>query len=123
LPTTGAVRTAAAPGEVVALLAAAPAFVAAAFLLWVRLSVEPGPGWLKGSENVWHAMLLVWGMALVLTAAYAFLSYLARSQAGPEESLLYLQDQLWAATRGEQRRMNRWVVWRRLRAGRKGERP
>jgi hypothetical protein len=32
---------------------------------------------------------------------------------------VYLQDQLWSATRGEQRRIQRWLAWARLK--REGE--
>jgi hypothetical protein len=29
--------------------------------------------------------------------------------------MLFLQDELWKETRGEQRRINRWRAWARLR--------
>jgi hypothetical protein len=51
----------------------------------------------------------------VLAATAALLGYLRWARATPEESLLYLQDQAWAATRSEQRRLNRWLIWARLR--------
>ena len=34
--------------------------------------------------------------------------------AGRDEARIYLQDQLWSATRGEQRRIQRWVMRERL---------
>ena len=37
--------------------------------------------------------------------------------AGRDEARLYLQDQLWESTRGEQRRIQRWIVRERLRRG------
>jgi hypothetical protein len=106
--------------EIVALLVSTPAYVLAAYLLWIRLAVEPPPTWLDLPVALWRALLLVWGAGIALAAAYVFLSYLARALASDRESLLYLQDQLWTATRGEQRRINRWVVWGRLRAGPRG---
>ena len=63
----------------------------------------------------WHLLVLIWLGSLVLMGASAVLAYVERAQAGPEESLLYLQDQLWTQTRGEQRRIHRWMVWLRLR--------
>jgi hypothetical protein len=36
-----------------------------------------------------------------------------------EEATLFLQDVLWKETRGEQRRLNRWSAWARLRHNRK----
>jgi hypothetical protein len=129
LPREGSARSSLAipSTEIVVLLLSAPAFVLAAFLLWRRLANELPPTWLRLSMPLWQAMplwrvlLLVWGGGIVLAAGYTLLSYLNRAQAGNEESLLFLQDQLWTETRGEQRRINRWIVWGRLRAQRKEE--
>jgi hypothetical protein len=123
LPPAG--KTERVPGRVPAgeisllVLLSLPLFIGLAFLAWRRLSVEidyrvvapPGdlpPRW-------WGVILVVWliGLALALTAAV--LSYLGWTQASAEEAQQYLQDQLWAATRGEGRRLNRWLVWARLR--------
>ena len=84
------------------------------------MSVVPPPAWLD-DLHMWRALLVVWLMGIALAGAYSFLAYLGRAQASAEESLLYLQDQLWTEMRGEQRRINRWVVWRRLRTQRKEE--
>ena len=51
----------------------------------------------------------------------AVLAWLGRMLASRQQSLMFLQDQLWAQTRGEQRRINRWAVWARLRRQRKEE--
>jgi hypothetical protein len=83
--------------------------------------VEPPPAWLDLDPTLWRLLLLVWGMGLGLAGLHAFLSYVGRIQASREESLLYLQDQLWSQTRGEERRINRWAVWGRLRRQRKEE--
>ena len=37
------------------------------------------------------------------------------------EATLFLQDVQWQETRGEQRRLNRWLAWARLRQGRREE--
>jgi hypothetical protein len=102
-------------GEIGILLLSAPGFVLAAYLLWIRIAVEESPPRLGILLPLWHLMLLVWGTGIALAAVYAFLAYLGRAQASREESLLFLQDQLWKETRGEQRRLNRWLVWARLR--------
>ena len=110
--------------EIVVLLTAAPCFVVLAYVLWYRLASEgEPPGWLEPLPlpGAWHALLLAWGVGIALVAMHAFLSYLSRAQATREESLLYLQDQLWQETRGEQRRLNRWLAWARLRWQWKGE--
>ena len=107
--------------ELLLFLASVPAFAIVANLLWVRLALDSTlfPGILP--PHWWQALVVIWFSALVLLCAHTFLAYLGRTLAGPEESLLYLQDQLWSATRGEQRRINRWLVWARLRAQRKEE--
>ncbi len=123
LPAEPAQRTTAEgnPGEVVLLLLGAAAFGVVASLLWFRLASETPPLWSDFPPALWRTIVVVWGTVLALAAMYAFLGYLRRSHAGRDESLLYLQDQLWAATRGEQRRINRWLAWARLRKQRKEE--
>jgi hypothetical protein len=113
-------------GEIVTLLVSVPPFALLAALLWIRLGVEPPPRWLEldptlWPPTLWRLLLLVWGMGIALAGLHAFLAYLGRTQASAEQSLLYLQDQLWTQTRGEERRINRWVVWGRLRRQRKEE--
>jgi hypothetical protein len=50
-------------------------------------------------------------------AAHAF-RYWRRLQMDRTTAILMLQDILWRETRSEQRGINRWIVWRKLR-GRK----
>lgn len=107
------------PAEVGVLLAAVPLFVAVGLLTWLRLAVESpfSEVGLRPAQGV--ALLLVWIMGASLATTAAVLGYLGWTQATPEEALQYLQDQLWRETRGEQRRLNRWLVWARLRRRRK----
>jgi hypothetical protein len=65
--------------------------------------------------NVWQAFAVLWVGSLVLAGAWALVSYLNRVQASPEESLQYLQDQLWLDTYRDQARLWRWLTWARLR--------
>jgi len=59
---------------------------------------------------------------VALAAGSAVLAYARQASATPEEALLYLQDQVWRDTRCEQSRINRWLVWARLRWQRRKER-
>jgi hypothetical protein len=34
---------------------------------------------------------------------------------GPAAAWIYLQDTLWRETRGEQRQMQRWLAWKKMR--------
>ena len=65
---------------------------------------------------LWRVALVVWAAVVLLLVASALLAYLRSLLAGPQEGLLFLQDQLWAQTRGEQRQVWRWLTWARLRA-------
>lgn len=121
LPSKATRRSAASvpPRELPALLLSVPLFALVAYLLWIRIGVETPPETLQISPFLWRALLVVWGGGVTLVAVYALIAYLGRAQAGLDESLGYLQDQLWAATRGEQRQIQSWSVWARLHRERK----
>jgi hypothetical protein len=123
LPIEATTRTLAdSPGnEIGRLLLCVPLFLSAAYLIWSRLSIEMPPNWFEAPLNIWRLVVFIWGGAIVLAASWAFLAYLGRSQASVEESVLFLQDQLWGATRGEQRQINRVITRTRLRRQRKEE--
>jgi hypothetical protein len=107
--------------EVLVLLIGVPVFALLGYVVWARLALEtPSPG-LGLNPPEWRAVVLVWLVFLGLAATSAVLGYLRWTQASRDECLMYLQDQLWSATRGEQRRINRWLVWARLRAQRRKE--
>ncbi|MFO0846469.1 MAG: hypothetical protein U0797_29550 [Gemmataceae bacterium] len=118
LPAGPTRRSALPSGEVAVLAVSVPAFVLVAYLLWLRVALEPPPDLLDIPVPLWRVLVVAWAGLFGLAAVYVLTSYLRRSLASREESLMYLQDQLWAATRGEQRRINSWRVWGRL----KGER-
>ena len=48
-------------------------------------------------------------------AAHVF-RYWRRLQMDRVSAMLMLQDLLWHETRGEQRRISRWIAWKRLRS-------
>jgi hypothetical protein len=64
----------------------------------------------------WRQLLLVaWTILLgVFLAAHAF-RYWRRLQMDRATALVMLQDMLWHETRGEQRRIHRWLAWIRMR--------
>jgi hypothetical protein len=64
---------------------------------------------------LWRAMLLVWVLGVGVLAAAAILDYWGRRRLTAEEATLFLQDVLWHETRREQRRLNRWLAWARIR--------
>jgi hypothetical protein len=113
------------PPELVALAVAVPAWCALGYFLWVALArTPPPPDWPANQlRGEWGLLVLCWALAVGGMAGAAFLGYLGRARATPDQSLLFLQDQLWRQTRREQSRINRWLVWARLRGQRRRERP
>jgi hypothetical protein len=87
---------------------------------WVLLATRQPP--LDFSRWEWQAVVIIWLSCVIAGAAWVATGYLRWQQASPEESLLYLQDQLWRQTRREQSRLNRWLVWYRLRRQRRQRR-
>jgi hypothetical protein len=103
------------------------AFLVLASLAWTGLAViawswlmEQAPK-LDIPKAFWRALLVGWAVLTVLGLVAALTGYVRHSTATPEESMLYLQDQLWRGTRREQGNLNRWLTWARLRAQRKKE--
>src|SRR5262249_31389899 len=68
---------------------------------------------------VWRAILMTWIAGAILYVIFSLLHYGSRGNMRPDEAMLFLQDELWKETRGEQRRINRWRAWARLRQRRK----
>ena len=79
--------------------------------LYLRGLKTPLQMWLGG----WQTVTFVWVSACLLLLAWAGFGYYGRHRAKREQSLLYLQDQLWLETRREQGRISRWVAWARVR--------
>jgi hypothetical protein len=108
-------------GEIVLLLMTAPVFFAIAYLIRAWIGVLRPPAWYDLPPWLWPIVVLIWAGTIVLALIWAYLAYIGRTLASEEESLLFLQDQLWAETRGEQRQINRAVAWTRLRRQKKEE--
>lgn len=94
-------------------------FAVAGYSLLVRLSFETAPVEVPVPDRAWQLLLAAWSGLVLLLGGHLTFMVLRWEMAGKDEALLYLQDQAWSATRGEQRRINRWVVWGRLNRQRK----
>jgi hypothetical protein len=68
-------------------------------------------------DALWQGRPLLWWVGGGVLFAWAVLSYLGWRRMRSAEAALVLQDTVWAETRGEQRRINSWLVWVRLRRG------
>lgn len=85
------------------------AFAAQIFMVWLaqqeRLALPPR----------WRQLLaMAWFFLFVMFAAAHVFRYWRRKQMDHATAQLLLQDILWSETRGEQRRVNRWLAWRKL---------
>lgn len=108
------------PMEIGILLACLPVFggFAALFLFGV---VRMSNSLILLPEVLRPPFFLLWLTGAVLAAIATVLGYRRRAEAGLEENLLLLQDQLWQQTRREQSRVQRWLAWARLRGQRRKE--
>jgi hypothetical protein len=103
--------------EIIRLVAMLPLWAGVAHLAWYLLPARWNllrlpPAW-------WQLLLLVWILGLGSLVVSAVVRYLGLVRMTPEEAALYLQDVLWHETRREQRRIDRWLAWARLRERRK----
>ncbi len=105
------------PWELPSLLLALPLWAVIAAAFWTRLELEEPMQDLP--VVAWRALLLAWVFGLGLAVTATGLSYISMGQATRAEARVYLQDQAWRETRRDQARLNRWLVWARLRRQRK----
>ncbi len=92
------------------------------WLLLEWVIVEPGePQRLGMNQSPWHVTRLVWTVgvgAMVLVGLFRVLRSYRMSR---DEAAMIGVDTLWTETRGEQRRLARWIAWRRRKSERKLE--
>lgn len=88
-------------------------FALTGYLLESRLQLE-GIVPSKSPDVGWRLLLLVWAVLLALLGGRVVFAITRWYLAVPDECQLYLQDQLWDATRGEQRRIDAWLTAGRL---------
>jgi hypothetical protein len=105
------------PAELPTLLLTLLLWAGVAACFWVRLELEEPIEELP--VVVSRAILLAWIFGLGLAVTATGLGYLGMAQASRAEARIYLQDQVWRETRKDQARLNRWLVWARLRRQRK----
>jgi hypothetical protein len=100
-----------AEGEAVLALVAVGLATAAALGLWTVVHFVRAP--LDIRPAAWRLAVVVWVVGGVLLLAAEAIGYFGLRRQSREEAALFLQDQLWRETRGEQRRINRWRAWAR----------
>ena len=98
--------------ELVTLVFMVPALVFAAELAYLFLRQPMGvldlpPRWKQ-------LVLAAWLLLLVMFLVAHLFRHWRRLQMDRVSALLTLQDILWNETRGEQRRINRWLAWKKL---------
>jgi hypothetical protein len=67
----------------------------------------------------WHGIVLIWLLGMGVLVVAGVLSYFGRRRLRVQEARLLLQDAFWQETSREQRRLNSWLAWARLRRRRK----
>ncbi len=107
-------------GEVVFLLLALPACAGLAFLFARWLGSRETE--LEIADSAWQGILILWLIGGSVLVVAGLLRYLAMRRMTRPEALIFLQDVLWRETRADQRRLNRWLAWARLRRRRQHER-
>jgi hypothetical protein len=107
--------------EIVLLVISLPAWAMVAQAAWEQLPSARNDH-LAISPSGWRLIVLTWLLGLGGIVAAGMVAYLNRRYRTPAEAALFLQDVLWRETRGEQRRLYRWIAWRRLRSSRRKER-
>lgn len=110
-------------GELFVALLALPLWTGAAALIVRNWLLDPDKRHRGFAQTDWSALLTAWALGAVLLAVGSVASYVRQLLATPAEALLYLQDQLWKATRREQSNLHRWLMWARLRAERRRRKP
>jgi hypothetical protein len=105
--------------ELITLVFTVPAFALLADLAclllkqyWTVIDLPTRPHWQQ-------FLAVAWTLLLVMFLAAHALRYWRRLQMDRVSAMLMLQDILWNETRGEQRRINRWVAWKKLKERKK----
>jgi hypothetical protein len=98
--------------ELFALLVQLPLWTLVAQGIWYLL---PQHSRLEGLAPSWlQFLILVWVVAIGLLVTSHVFRYWRWRQMNATTARVLLQDVLWKETRGEQRRINRWLAWRRI---------
>jgi len=104
--------------EITLLVISLPIWALSAHLAWTWLRFPPDlQGWRPGPARL---LVAVWAVGTALLLTRALLAYWRRRQDAPAIAGLVLQDILWKETRREQRRISRWLAWRRIKDSKGG---
>jgi hypothetical protein len=96
-----------------------PAWVLLGHLSWFGINRPWNPA--EWPIEVSRLILLAWILGVLAMLAAAVLGIWKRRQQSATTAAVALQDVVWHDTRGEQRRITRWLSWARLKA--RGENP
>jgi hypothetical protein len=100
-------------GELVWFVIQLPLFALMAQGVWMVVGARRE---LHGFSPRWMQMLqLAWGLALCVFLAGQLFRYWRLWSMDPMTAQVLLQDALWHETRGEQRRIGRWLAWWKVR--------
>jgi len=96
-----------------------PVYAIAAELAWVALDQRwQLAGW---PERLNRLIVVAWVLGAGLFVTGTLFAHWKHRQYTAREAALFMQDALWQETRGDQRRITRWLAWARLK--RRGENP
>jgi hypothetical protein len=100
------------PGELLTAAFLVPALTVLGMVLFML--TRPERGWLGLPQGLAYFLVL---FSVLLLGAWLIRQVLVLWHAWTlrgDEALLFLQDQLWAQLRGEQRRIERWRAWKKV---------
>jgi hypothetical protein len=105
--------------EIALLLATLPIWPVLASWVWEQLPQR----WyeLGLPPPLWRMLILAWSTGVGLLVTASLLTQLSQQQMSRVEAVSVLQDVVWRETRREQRRINRWLAWARVRRQRREE--
>jgi hypothetical protein len=98
--------------EIAWLVATLPVWAVVGQLAW--LLVPQQWHFLRLDPRFLQILLVSWLLAIGFWIIGALFSFWKQRSHDPATAQLYLQDLLWRDTRGEQRRVNRWLAWWKL---------
>src|SRR5262249_56308012 len=104
-------------GEIAWFVLQLPLFAVLAQGAWVLLGARRQL--LELSPRTVQFLMLAWTLTLVLFVAGHFFRYWRLLPMDGMTARMLLQDVLWHETRGEQRRIGRWLAWWKLRRDRR----
>jgi hypothetical protein len=100
------------PQEIGWLVATLPLWAVAAQLAWALIPQRWEP--LGIPARLAQILTALWLLTISFVVVRALLNFWKQRRYDPAIAQLYLQDLLWRDTRGEQRRVGRWLAWWKL---------